>query len=370
MQHPRVRARNMGAGQLSAGLLLPRHCPFDNDNAAAYLHFSILFACCLLSRCRSKSHARCFYFNAQRPAAGANFARAPLPGAINSASHRVAVELCCCKDSVCCREFESCLHLQVCERLVDSSMSHGASVKMIIEYFNAALPPHLRRLFKPSASIQPPPQTPLSFSRPATAVSAAAVSGMSMSTLCAEDSQQRPFSSRTRPSTSYSDAGDARWCIAALVYCSVGVLQRWCIAALVYCSVGVLQRWCIAALVYCSVGVLQRWCIVMVRRGTRGRFCRAVYARDNHQAEGSTLVSSSLLLFFYRQAAAAVAAASLGYFYFPTRHQGSMTVGKYRRLLSQAAFLYRHAQSIAPLFSTTDLCQCYSDVSAMQRKLV
>jgi hypothetical protein len=100
-------------------------------------------------------------------------------------------------------------HFQVCERLVDSSMSHGVSMKMIVEAFNPTLPPHLRNLFKPTSSIQLPSQTSLSSSRPVTAAASAA----SLSLSSPDDTralQERPFTANFRPSTSYGDAGDLR----------------------------------------------------------------------------------------------------------------------------------------------------------------
>jgi hypothetical protein len=85
-------------------------------------------------------------------------------------------------------------------------MSHGVSVKMIVESFNATLTPSLRNLFKPTASIQPPSQTPLS-SRPATAVTVAAVASPSLREAEAPEATQRPATAHVRPGTGYSDAG-------------------------------------------------------------------------------------------------------------------------------------------------------------------
>ena len=91
--------------------------------------------------------------------------------------------------------------LQVCERLVDSNMSHGASIKMIVESFNPSLPQTLRNLFKPTSSIQAPFQTTLLSSRPATTVAAATSSVQDVD-------HERPFTAASRPATSYSEAGD------------------------------------------------------------------------------------------------------------------------------------------------------------------
>ena len=100
-------------------------------------------------------------------------------------------------------------------------MCHSVSIKMIVESFNATLPPLLRNLFKPTASVLPPPQTPFFASRPATAATSSAaaaaedVAEADMSLMSpreaadAVDWQQRPVTTRTRPSTSYNDAGDA-----------------------------------------------------------------------------------------------------------------------------------------------------------------
>jgi hypothetical protein len=86
-------------------------------------------------------------------------------------------------------------------------MSHGVSVKMIVESFNATLTPSLRNLFKPTASIQPPPQTSLS-SRPATAITAAAVASPSLGEAEAPEATQRPATAHIRPGTGYGDAGE------------------------------------------------------------------------------------------------------------------------------------------------------------------
>jgi hypothetical protein len=90
---------------------------------------------------------------------------------------------------------------QVCERLVDSNMCHGASIKMIVESFNAALPQALRNLFKPTSSIQAPFQTSLLSSRPTTAIAVPASSDQGVD-------MKRPFTAATRPATSYSEAGE------------------------------------------------------------------------------------------------------------------------------------------------------------------
>jgi hypothetical protein len=100
-------------------------------------------------------------------------------------------------------------------------MSHGVSIKMIVESFNATLPPLFRNLFKPTASVLPPPQTPFFASRPATAATSSAAAAAEDATEAdmslvsprevadAVDWQQMPTTTRTRPSTSYSDAGGA-----------------------------------------------------------------------------------------------------------------------------------------------------------------
>ena len=100
---------------------------------------------------------------------------------------------------------------QVCERLVDSNMSHGVSIKMIIEAFNPSLPAALRALFKPTASIQPPPHALSTLTRPATAATttAAASSPNSRARDALEDAHS-PLTTQGRPGTSYTDAGGTR----------------------------------------------------------------------------------------------------------------------------------------------------------------
>jgi len=94
---------------------------------------------------------------------------------------------------------------QVCERLVDSNMSHGVSIKMIVEAFNPSMPIPLQALFKPTASIQPPHQMPLS--RPATAASASTSSSSLSGPDVSCDNHTRPMTAASRPGTSYCDAG-------------------------------------------------------------------------------------------------------------------------------------------------------------------
>jgi hypothetical protein len=100
---------------------------------------------------------------------------------------------------------------QVCERLVDSNMSHGVSIKMIIEAFNPSLPATLRNLFKPTASIQPPPQALSALARPATAATtSASASSPNSRARDALEETHAPFATHGRPGTSYTDAGIRR----------------------------------------------------------------------------------------------------------------------------------------------------------------
>jgi hypothetical protein len=100
---------------------------------------------------------------------------------------------------------------QVCERLVDSNMSHGVSIKMIIEAFNPSLPATLRNLFKPTASIQPPPQALSAVARPATAATtSASASSPNSRARGALEETRTPFATHGRPGTSYTDAGIRR----------------------------------------------------------------------------------------------------------------------------------------------------------------
>ena len=141
------------------------------------------------------------------------------------------------------------MRAQVCERLVDSNMSHGVSIKMIIEAFNPSLPAALRTLFKPTASIQPPPHTPSTLPRPATAATTtASASSPNSPARDAFEEAHTPFTTHGRPGTSYIDAG---------VTCRFRLFA------------------------WRSHLVIFRRC-----RGFRGRFGTAVHAGTNRKAQG------------------------------------------------------------------------------------